>query len=120
MSESTTSAVPVPVRRPVRAWDVVLTIVLLVLLALVAAFASAIAPWFGMAGDFCRVCDGDLMTTGMLVSLLSPWVAWLAAVVVGIVLMVRRRLAFWAPLAGFGLLLASWFLGFGLLGLGAG
>jgi hypothetical protein len=90
--------------RPARVWDIVLTIVLLIASGVLAALASVMGMFLVMASDPCgaRACSTELITLGWLMGMILPWVAFLAASVVAIVLMVKRRLAFWVPLAGAG------------------
>ena len=88
--------------RPVRVWDVVLTIVLVVGSAVLAALASLMGMFLVMASDPCGAltCSSELITLGWLMGMILPWVAFLASTIVAIVLMVKRRLSFWVPLAG--------------------
>lgn len=89
-------------KRPVRVWDVVVTIILLVGDAVLAALASLMGMFLVMASDPCGVrdCSTELITIGWLMGMILPWVALIATAVVAIVLMVKRRLAFWVPLVG--------------------
>lgn len=98
-----------PAKRPVKTLDVVVTIVLLVADGVLAALASFMGIFLVMASDSCgaRDCNVDLITLGWLMGMILPWVALVATVVVAIVLMVRRRLAFWVPLAGAALIVLS-------------
>jgi hypothetical protein len=93
---------PASAPRPVRGWDIALTIVLLVAAGVLAAVASLMGMFLVMASDPCgvRTCSTELITLGWLMGMILPWVAFLAAAVVAIVLLVKRRLAFWVPLAG--------------------
>jgi len=92
----------VAVKPPVKTLDVVITIVLLVADGVLAALASFMGLFLVMASDSCgaRDCNVDLITVGWLMGMILPWVAFVATVIVAIVLMVKRRLAFWVPLAG--------------------
>jgi hypothetical protein len=107
---------PPPVRR-VRAWDVVLTIVLLVLIAPFAYLMSAASLFFGMAGDFCSeaTCNFGLMNVAFQIGLIGPWVVVLAALAFSVVRLVLRRRAFWVPLAGAAAIVVVWLGAFGLL-----
>ncbi|WP_448006555.1 hypothetical protein [Agromyces bauzanensis] len=92
-----------PPRRPVIVWDLVLTIVLLVLLIGTALVASFLSFFLAFAGDPCGsgiTCDYDRMGTGMLIAMIGPLVVGLLALIAGVVVLVLRRLAFWIPLAG--------------------
>jgi hypothetical protein len=83
-------------------WDVVLTIVFLIGLVVVTAFASFAGVFLVMASDSCgaRSCSVELITIGWLVGTLMPWVVLIAAATVSIVFMVKRRIAFYIPLLG--------------------
>ncbi|WP_019182072.1 DUF6264 family protein [Microbacterium yannicii] len=98
MTTTTSDAAP----RSVRVWDVVLTIVLVVGSAVLAALASLMGMFLVMASDPCGAltCSSELITLGWLMGMILPWVAFLASTIVAIVLMVKRRLSFWVPLAG--------------------
>lgn len=93
---------PKPPRQPVQMWDVVLTIVFLVGLVVLTAFASFMGLFLVMASDSCGVrdCSTELITIGWLVGTLLPWVVLIAAAIVSIVFMVKRKLAFYIPLLG--------------------
>jgi cytochrome c oxidase assembly factor CtaG len=45
-------------------------------------------------------CDLDRFTTGWLASMLIPPLGFVVTLIVAIVRLVRRRTAFWVPLAG--------------------
>jgi uncharacterized BrkB/YihY/UPF0761 family membrane protein len=104
---------PPPGKRPVRTWDLVVTIILLVLSGVLAAIMSFFGFFLAMAGDSCgaRDCNSDLIATGLMVAVALPWIVLIVEAVVAIVLLVRRRLAFWVPLVGAVLIIASWPIG---------
>jgi uncharacterized membrane protein (DUF485 family) len=95
-----TSAV-VPRQR--KTWDLVLTIVLLLLYlvwSLLCAFAGAM---LAMASDGCGAassCDYNVLANAFLIGSFGPVVLALPVLVVAIVLIVLKRIAFWVPLAG--------------------
>src|SRR3954468_6137723 len=94
-------AAAVPVRRPARTWDLVLSIVLLLLTAGLGLLLVVVAPFLVMASDPCgsgTQCDYDRMGVGLGIALVGPLVVLLAGIVGTILLLVFRRLAFWAPL----------------------
>lgn len=97
-----------------RTLDVVITIVLLIADAVLAALASFMALFLVMASDPCGVrdCSTELITLGWLMGMILPWVVLVATAVVAIVLMVKRRLAFWVPLAGAALIVLVLVLAF--------
>jgi hypothetical protein len=107
-------AVPPPDgARPRRTWDLVLTIVLLVLAGVLAAIMSFFGFFLAMAGDSCgaRDCNSDFIAVGLMVAVALPWVLLIVTAVVAIVLLVKRRIAFWVPLVGGVLIISSWFIG---------
>lgn len=91
-----------PPRQPVQVWDVILTIVFLVGLVVYTAFASFAGLFLVMASDSCGVkdCNADLITTGWVIGTLLPWLVLIAAGIVSIVFMVKRKIAFYIPLLG--------------------
>lgn len=106
-------------RRPRRTWDLVLTIVLLLVAIGVALFASVFGVLllaFGSDSCGARPCDYDVMTTGMFVAMIGPWVPAVLALIVSIVLLVLRRLAFWVPIVSGVLSIAALVLGFVIAG----
>lgn len=107
-----------PITRPRRTWDLVLTIVLLVLYLVVTGIASAMSVFLAFASDSCgasSVCDTGLMGTGMVVAMVGVWVPVIVVLVVAIVLLVTRRLAFWVPVVGILLTIGIAFIGFALV-----
>jgi hypothetical protein len=103
-----------PLKRPVKVLDVVITIVLLVADGVLAGLASVMGMFLVMASDPCGnlTCDGSLIAIGWMMGMILPWVAFAITVVVAIILMVKRRLAFWVPLAGAALIVLSLVLAF--------
>lgn len=104
---------PAPDQRPRRTWDLVVTIILLVLDGVLAAIMSFFGFFLAMAGDSCgaRDCNSDLIAIGLLVAVALPWVLLILVAVISIVLLVKRRIAFWVPLIGAVLIIGSWFVG---------
>lgn len=111
---------PEPTRPRRRRWDLALTIVLLVLLPLLAVACSYAGFFLAFASDACGAiaCDYGLMNVGLWSAVISPWVVLLGTVVVAIVRLVRRRLAFWVPLAGSVVMVAAWFIAAAIVGAG--
>ena len=103
-----------PAKRPAKVVDIVITIVLLVADGVLAALASMMGMFLVMASDPCGnvLCDGSLIAIGWLMGMILPWVAFAITVVVAIILMVKRRMAFWVPLAGAVLIVLSLVLAF--------
>ncbi len=107
--------------RPHRLWDIALSTVLLVGGAAAAGFGSVLALFLAFASDSCGAgCSITQMEVGMWTAILAPWVAWLAGVVVVILLLVRRRIAFWVPFAGLAAGVLGWLLGAWLVGAALG
>ena len=105
---------PVPVRER-RTWDVVLTILFLVLYLGSVVIASILSFFLAFAGDGCGAsmnCDYDRIGQGMLVVLVGPWIPVLFVLGAAIILLVKRRLAFWVPLAGIALTIVIVVIGF--------
>jgi hypothetical protein len=91
----------VPVRRTVRTWDLVLSIVLLLLAAGVGLLLVVLSPFLVMASDPCgsgMQCDYDQMGVGFGVAVLGPLIVLVAGIVATVLLLVFRRIAFWVPL----------------------
>lgn len=98
---------------PRRTWDLILTIVLLVLLVPFDFLVSFAGAFMGMASDGCTraTCDYGQMDLGVLTSLLGPTVILLIGVIVCVHRLVRRRLGFVvAILTGVGMI-AVWAVG---------
>lgn len=107
-------------RGPVRVWDIVVSSILLLLLAALAALMSFFGLFLAMASDSCgaRDCSTDLIGTGLITAVALPWVLLLAASVATILLLSFRRVAFWIPLAAAPLVVGCWFLGAFIASLG--
>ncbi|WP_219814072.1 DUF6264 family protein [Rathayibacter sp. AY1D9] len=121
--ETRTPGSGVPHRRPVRVWDLVLTIVLILVASAVTLLLSFFGLFFAMASDSCggsNACDIGLIEGGMVLAAGGVWVPFLAALVVSIVLLVRRRIAFWVPVAGLAVSFCCTLLGGWMASTGAG
>lgn len=105
---------------PVKTLDVVITIVLLAGDGVLAGLASFMGIFLIMGSDSCgvRECSTELITLGWLLGMVLPWVAFAITLVVAIVLMVKRRLAFWVPLVGAVLIVLSLVLAFAITSAG--
>jgi uncharacterized BrkB/YihY/UPF0761 family membrane protein len=103
---------------PVRVWDLVLTIVLLLALAVFAAVASYFAVFLAFASDGCGGgrCDEALLNLGFWFAVISPWVLLVIGLVTAIVLLVLRRIAFWVPLTAAAVIVACFFVGVAIVG----
>jgi hypothetical protein len=113
---------PERARRGMRVWDVALTVALLVLLTLFSLAASYAGFFLALASDACTptTCDLGLMNVGLWFGVISPWVVLALAVTAAIVLLVKRRLAFWTPIVGAGLMVGLWFVAAAIVGAAIG
>ena len=103
-----------PTKRPVIVWDLVVTIVLLVLMAGLGFVLFFFSFFLAFASDSCgasSTCDSDLIATGMLVAMILPIAVGLLALVAAIIVLVLRRIAFWIPIAGMVLMVGAFALG---------
>lgn len=92
-----------PPRRPVIVWDLVPTIVLLVVMVGLALLASFFSFFLAFAGDSCGAsvtCDTDRIAAGMLVAMIGPLAVALLALIAAVVVLVLKRIAFWIPILG--------------------
>lgn len=100
--------------QPASAADRTVTVVLMVALAVLVPFASLFGLFFGMASDGCIgsvECSSTVVTLGLGIAAASPWVIYVAALVLVIVRWVRRRSTWWVPLAALAVAAALWALG---------
>jgi len=109
-------APPASPTRSIRWWDIILTGGLLIadvgLTLVVAVFGLYLVEAVSVCG--VRDCDEVLVALGMVLATVLPWILLAIAVIVSIVLLVQRRLAFWVPIACAVLILVAWFIGGGL------
>lgn len=100
--------------QPVRTWDIVATVVLLVLLGLGGLVTTFMSLFLVMASDSCGVggteCSAGLILLGVVVAAAAPWVAILAMGTWAVVRLFRRRTAWWVAL----LAIPAWGLLFAL------
>ena len=106
-----TTAAPV---RTVKAWDIVLTIALILIGSGLVAVLVILGALLGVAGDRCSEfsCSFTQIGLGILVAIAAPVVLFLIAIVVSIVMLVKKRRAFWVPLVGIVLAVIGWVIGF--------
>jgi hypothetical protein len=108
------AAVPATSARPRRTWDLVLSIVLLVLMCGLGLILFLVAPMMFMAGDPCGAsvaCDSGQIANGVLLAWLGPPVVILAGLIATVILLATARLAFWVPLVASGLAIGIFVLG---------
>lgn len=105
-----------PELRPVRVWDIVLSAVLVLALLAATLTALSIGIFLPMASDGCgQGCNIGQIEVGFILALALPIVSALAAIVITVVFLVKRRLAFWVPLAGIGGVLVGLLIGAALV-----
>ena len=86
---------------PDRTWDIVATVVLLVLLCLAGAASSFLGLFLVMASDSCgsaSTCNEGGIVLGTAVAVVAPWLAIVSMGVWAVVRLVRRKLAWWVVL----------------------
>ncbi|WP_143695977.1 hypothetical protein [Williamsia sp. 1138] len=87
--------------------DVVMTVVLLVVHGLAFMVSAYISLFFAMATDSCYgECDTAPLTAAFVVTDGGGLLTLALAIIVSIVLLVRRCLAFWVPLVGIAIQIA--------------
>ncbi len=99
---------------PVRMWDLVLTVVLLVLAVGLGLLMLVMSPFLVMASDPCGsgvACNTDQMGVGFLMALIGPPVVLVVGIAAAILLLVLRRVAFWVPLVASALAIGVFVLG---------
>lgn len=106
-------AASAPPKRPIIMWDLVTTIVLLVVMIGAALLAAFLSFFLAFASDPCGsgiTCDYDRMGTGMLIAMIGPLAVGLLTLIAAIVVLVLKRIAFWIPIVGI-VLIAAVFIG---------
>ena len=112
-----TSPVPAPATpvRQRRTWDLVLTIVLAVLFLAAVVIFSSLGFFVAFAGDSCgasAVCDYDAIGNATIFAIVGPWIPVLPVLILAVILLIKKRIAFWVPIAGGLLSLAALIIGF--------
>ncbi|BDZ45298.1 hypothetical protein [Naasia aerilata] len=109
---------PSRAKRPLRTWDLVLSIVLLALDIALALLLMLFSAFSVMASDPCGSsveCNYDQMGVGLGIAFIAPIVITVLGIATTIVLLVLRRLAFWVPLVTMVLAVAGFAIGIALL-----
>ncbi len=103
-----------------RTADLVVTIILLIAGVFGFAILAFVSLFLAMMSDGCMggTCDTGLMSIGWLIALIAPPIVFIATVVWTIVRLVRRRIAWWLPLAGGILAVLIWLGGVALMDAG--
>lgn len=98
--------------RPTVVWDLVLSIVLLIAVLGTTAIVMMLAYLSILMASACDSgCNLDQFGVGYVLSMALPAFFALATIVVTVVLLVKRRRAFWVPLAGIALVVVGWLIG---------
>jgi hypothetical protein len=108
------AAIPPSTVRPRRTWDVVLSIVLLVLAFGLGVLLFLIAPLMFMASDPCGAsvaCDSGQIAAGVMLAWIGPAVVTVAGLITTVILLATGRLAFWVPLAASAVAIGIFLLG---------
>jgi hypothetical protein len=94
------AALAVPGRRPVRTWDLIVSIALMLLCGGLAVILVVLSAFLVMASDPCGGvrCNVDQMGVGFGVALVGPLAVLVLGIVATVIVLVLRRLAFWIPL----------------------
>lgn len=103
-----------PAKRRVIVWDLVVTIVLLLLMAALGFVLFFFSFFLAFASDSCgasSTCDTNLIATGMLVAMILPIGVGVLALIAAIIVLVLKRIAFWIPIAGMLLMVGAFALG---------
>lgn len=99
-----------PAKPPIIVWDLVVSIILILIgipLILAAGIFSLMLPMASAPCGSGIVCNDTQFTIGWIVAMAAPLV-FIASVIVAIVAIVRRKVSFWIPLAGGALTLLVW------------
>jgi|GEM_PF-1541262 uncharacterized BrkB/YihY/UPF0761 family membrane protein len=105
-------ATVIAAKRPVRVWDVIVTIILIVLGIALALVLAVLGSLVVFVSDSCSdSCNIDQLTAGVYVAVLLPGVLILASSVWAIVRIVRRKVGFWVILLGAAAAILGWMLG---------
>lgn len=81
--------------------DLVVTIVLLAVGAVIGLGASVMGLMLVMASDSCGTtseCNSGLIGLGVLIAVAAPWACWIPSLILVIVRQAKRRLTWWVPL----------------------
>jgi uncharacterized BrkB/YihY/UPF0761 family membrane protein len=118
-----TPTYPAPAPKPpVRTGDVIASVILIVVGAIVIGFVAFISLFLAMMSDGCGsgTCNYDLMGAAYYAALLLPPFVFLGAVIWAIVRMVQRRLAWWLPIVGVIAALVVWGVAYWLMAVSVG
>ncbi len=111
---------PIVPAKPVRTratWDIIVTVVLLVLGLGIAVVGSFLGVMLAFLSDSCgasTTCDTNQIGLGITVATIGVWPPILLAIILSIVFLVLRLRAFWIPLVAIVLMAAAWAVGLSL------
>lgn len=109
--------VPVKPARTRATWDIIVTVVLLVLGLGIAVVGSFLGVMLAFLSDSCgasTTCDTNQIGLGITVATIGVWPPILLAIILSIVFLVLRLRAFWIPLVAIVLMAAAWAVGLSL------
>jgi hypothetical protein len=95
-------------------WDIIVTVVLLVLGLGIALLGSFLGLMLAFVSDSCgssTTCDTNQIGLGITVAAIGVWPPMLIAIVLSIVFLVVRLRAFWIPIVAIVLMAAVWAIG---------
>ena len=98
-------------------WDIIVTVVLLVLGLGIAVVGSFLGVMLAFLSDSCgasTTCDTNQIGLGITVATIGVWPPILLAIILSIVFLVLRLRAFWIPLVAIVLMAAAWAVGLSL------
>ena len=90
-------------RGPVRRNDMIASIVLVLGAVIVNIVVTGMAVWLVLLGDSCNVtCNYTVIQGGWIFAMVAPSILTVIGIFITVFRVVRRRLAFWVPLATMG------------------
>jgi hypothetical protein len=102
----------------VAVWDLILTIVFLLLLLLAGGIAGAAGIFLVFLTDSCGSganCVEPQLDNGYFIATVGVWIPAVVALIASIVVLALKRRAFWIPLVGIVLIVATWAVGYAVL-----
>jgi hypothetical protein len=110
--------VPAKPERTVAVWDLVLTIVLLLLVLLAGGIAGAAGIFLVFLTDSCGSganCVEPQLDNGYFIATVGVWIPAVLAIIASIIVLVLKRRAFWIPIVGIVLIVVTWAVGYTVL-----
>jgi hypothetical protein len=88
-------------KKPIVLWDVILTLALLLggFIAAIVIGISAISLGFA-PGENCAGCADNQIFFGVVLAMFGPPVIYLLAIVITVIRLIKRQIAFWVPIVG--------------------